>query len=267
MIDLSNKSLEELISLKEKVVVVTGAASGIGYATAKRMAQGGATVILADINKEALPRIEKELSVFGKVVPMHMDITSLQSIQDVIKKIDEDYHRLDAWLNIAGIYPGAGTLDITAEQWKQMMDVNFEGTFHGAQQAINAMLAYGKPGVIVNTISTTMERPVAGLLHYTASKGGVKFITRALAKEFGPKGIRVLAVSPTMTMTEGLRAQEVGLTMAFGENPFEAYAKPLPFGRLAEPDDIARVMFFAVSDLSAIMSGSVLFADAGETTV
>ena len=261
-------SLQELLSLEGKVVAITGAGSGIGKATARRVAEAGATVILADMNEDNVKELRTELEDGDyKVGTAILNVLDLDSIDQAIQQIVEQHDTIDAWVNIAGIFPGTDTLNMAEKEWDMMLDINLKGSFFAAQKAAKVMVDQGKGGVIVNTHSTTAERPVPGLVHYVASKTGVDGLTRGLAKELGPKGIRVLAVSPTMVQTPGMADQKEGLSMAFGENPFEAYASQLPLQRLATPDEIARVMLFAISDLSSIMTGSILYADAGDKLV
>ncbi len=259
-------TLEELVSLKGKRAVISGASSGIGKQTAKRLSEAGAATILLDLDLEKAEAVAEEIENDGGVSHAHqLDITDVEEVKSIVAHIIEDHGPIDIWMNIAGIYPGAPTLDMELDDFQKMMAVNLQGTFFCTQQAAKAMIETETKGVIVNTISTTIERPVPGLVHYVASKGGVEAATRAFAKEFGQHGIRVLNVSPTMVKTDGLEDQKEGLSQAFGENPFEAYGKELPLkGQIANPDEIARVMFFATSELAAIVTGSTLYADCGE---
>ena len=144
-----------------------------------------------------------------------------------------------------------------------MLDTNLRGTFLGAREAARAMVALGDGGVIVNISSTAAFRAdAAGAAHYVASKFGVRGLTKALARELGPHGIRVLEVAPTVTLTPGLDEQADALRAA--GFALEELGPMLPLGRVAVPDDVARVVLFCASGLSALMTGSTLLVDAGE---
>jgi NAD(P)-dependent dehydrogenase (short-subunit alcohol dehydrogenase family) len=154
-------------------------------------------------------------------------------------------------------------LELSEEDWDDVLDVNLRGTFLGAREAARVMVAGGRGGVIVNITSTGAHRvESAGAAHYVASKFGVRGLTQALAVELGPHGIRVLAVAPTVTLTPGLEQERSGL-QASGF-ALEELGPSLPLGRVAVPDDIARVVLFCASDLSLLMTGSTLLVDAGE---
>ncbi len=262
-----NEKLADLISLEGKTIVITGAASGIGQATAIRIAQANASIVLVDMNEEGLNKTKELIASYtkGKVHTFTLDISKIEDIKQTVSNIDEATGGFYAWLNIAGVFPGASTLEMNETEWDFMMNINLKGAFFCAQQAAKAMLNNKTEGVIINTITTTIERPGPGLTHYIASKGGVEAMTSAMAREFGAQGIRVLNVSPTMTKTKGMEDQEEGLAIAFGENPFDGYGKELPLrGKVATPDYIARAFLFGVSDLAEIFTGTTLYADSGE---
>ena len=171
--------------------------------------------------------------------------------------------RLDIWVNAAGVYPTSPLLELSEEDWDLVLDTNLRGTFLGAQEAARAMIAGDRGGVIVNVSSTAAYRAEApGAAHYVASKFGVRGLTQALAVELGPHGIRALAVAPTVTLTPGLEEQRATLRSA--GFALEELGPQLPLGRVAVPDDIARVVLFCASDLSLLMTGSTLLVDAGE---
>ena len=261
--------LSDLLSLDGRVAVVTGGASGIARATAARLAEAGAHVALVDHDADGVREVAAELSdAFGAASAHVADVRDRDACHAVAQSVVDAHGRLDAWCNIAGIYTPEPALDISVESWDATLATNLTGTFNGAQAAAAAMSRLDRPGVIVNTTSSTTERvPGGGFAHYIASKGGVEALTRALAAEWGPQGIRVLAVSPTMTHTAGLHAIEDQLEQAFGDEPYDAYAEPIPLRHLAQADDIARVVLLGVLDLAGIMTGSILFADAGDATV
>ena len=174
-----------------------------------------------------------------------------------------EHGRLDVWVNAAGIYPTAPLLELSDDDWDDVLDTNLRGTFAGAREAARAMVAGGRGGVIVNVSSTAAFRADApGAAHYVASKFGVRGLTKALAVELGPHGIRVLEVAPTVTLTPGLDEQREALA-SFGF-ALDELGPTLPLGRVAVPDDVARVVLFCVSGLAQLMTGSTLLVDAGE---
>src|SRR6478609_1629711 len=216
--DLSTTPLTDLISLGGRTAVITGAGAGIGRAVALRLSEAGANVLVADIDESRGQQTVADLAaVGGKAVYARTDTSDPDSIAAAAATAVRTFGGLDIWVNVAGIYPVQPALEMTPQQWQRVIDINLSGVFYGAQAAARAMTNAGHGGVIVNFHSTTAYKvPAPGLSHYIASKGGVEALTRSLAQEFGPSGIRVLAVSPTMTGTDGMLEQKPDLTHAFG---------------------------------------------------
>jgi NAD(P)-dependent dehydrogenase (short-subunit alcohol dehydrogenase family) len=241
--------------------VVTGGARGIGRACCTRLAEAGAAVVVADIDLGAAEAAAELLGPPASAVAVDVrDEVSLRTLTDLAVA---RHGRLDVWVNAAGIYPTAAVADLGQAAWDEVLDVNLRGTFLGAREAARAMTAGGLRGVVVNVSSTAAYRIDApGAAHYAASKFGVRGLTRALAVELGPVGIRVLEVAPTVTRTPGLDDQRAGLEGA--GFALEELGPSLPLGRVAVPDDVARVVLFCASDLAALMTGSTLAVDAGE---
>jgi NAD(P)-dependent dehydrogenase (short-subunit alcohol dehydrogenase family) len=259
--DVSDASLADLLTLRDRVAVVTGAARGIGYATAARLLEAGARVVVADVDGPAAERAAARLG--ERATAAHVDVADETSVRDLVRFAVEAYGRLDIWVSNAGVYPPTPVLELSGDEWDRMLAVNLRGTFTGAREAARAMIAAGEGGVIVNVASTAAYRADApGVAHYVASKFGVRGLTQSLAVEFGPHGIRVLAVAPTVTLTPGLEAQRAPLEAA--GFALDELGPRLPLGRVAVPDDIARVVLFCASDLSLLMTGSTLLVDAGE---
>ncbi|WP_026564775.1 SDR family NAD(P)-dependent oxidoreductase [Bacillus sp. UNC41MFS5] len=266
MKQLQEKTLQELISLKGKTAVVTGGASGIGFAISKRLAEAGANVIIADLNEEAATKVAKELSETYNTNNngLHLNVKEPDSIVALVQKSVELTGRLDIWVNNAGIYPSKPILEINNDEWDLVHDLNLKGTFIGAREAAKVMIEKDIKGVIINLASTAAFNASNGAnpAHYVSSKHGVSGLTKSLAVELGPKGIRAVAVAPTLTETGGVelkRKNDLGMDAALN-----AYAQNIPLGRLGKPDDIAKTVLFAASELASFVTGSTLLADGGD---
>jgi NAD(P)-dependent dehydrogenase (short-subunit alcohol dehydrogenase family) len=274
--NLDDHSIGDLISLKGRVAVVTGGAKGIGLGVARRLAEAGADVLVADVDDQLGPQTALELAGHGGRALYHrVDVRNAAEVEEAADTAVSELGGLDIWANIAGVYPvKVEEFQVTPElgdaEWARMIGINLTGTFHGARAAAKRMIAAGKGGVIINIQSTTTQKvPAPGFSHYVASKGGIESLTKSLAVELGPHGIRVLSISPTMVATPGMLEQKPVLTEAFGNvgDPHVLYGSRLPLGRIATEDEIGRVALFLASDLAAIMTGSVVAADAGDLAV
>lgn len=271
------RPLTELISLAGRVAVVTGGAKGLGLGIARRLAEAGAAVLVADVDDAAGEAAAAELaSSYGvRTLFRHVDVRVVDQVEAAADAAVQELGGLHVWANIAGVYPVRAeefqvTPDLSDDEWARMIGINLNGTFHGARAAARRMIAAGAGGVIINVQSTTTQKvPAPGFSHYVASKGGIEALTKSLAVELGAHGIRVLSISPTMVATPGMMAQKPVLTEAFGNvgDPHVLYGARLPLGRIATEDEIGRVALFLASDLSAIMTGSVVAADGGDLAV
>jgi NAD(P)-dependent dehydrogenase (short-subunit alcohol dehydrogenase family) len=274
---LDSRSIEDLISLEGRVAVVTGGAKGIGLGVARRLAEAGAAVLIADVDDQLGPKAVQELAgTYGvSAVFRGVDVRDPDQVEAAADAAVSELGGLDIWANIAGVYPVRAeefqaTPDLGDDEWARMIGINLTGTFHGARAAAKRMIEAGSGGVIINVQSTTTQKvPAPGFSHYVASKGGIEALTKSLAVELGPHGIRVLSISPTMVATPGMMEQKPVLTEAFGNvgDPHEMYGSRLPLGRIATEDEIGRVALFLASDLAAIMTGSVVAADGGDLAV
>jgi NAD(P)-dependent dehydrogenase (short-subunit alcohol dehydrogenase family) len=259
--DASGLPLTELLALSRRVAVVTGGARGIGRACCARLAEAGAAVLVADVDEEAA--LEAASSIGRGAVAAWVDVREAASVKALAEQAHAGLGRLDVWVNSAGIYPASPLLELSERDWDAVLDTNLRGTFIGAREAARTMIAAGEGGVIINVSSTAAYRAAGpAVTHYVASKFGVRGLTQSLAAELGAHGIRVLAVAPTVTLTPGLEAQRAPLEEA--GFVLDELGPRLPLGRVAVPDDVARVVLFCASDLSLLMTGSTLLVDAGE---
>lgn len=263
--DVSDKPLAELVSLEGRIAVVTGAARGIGRAIARRLAEAGAVVLIGDIDEAGARCAAAELG--PRALGVGLDVTDEGSIVALADMAVRDFGRLDIWVNNAGIFPGSPTVDLLADVWDKVQDINLRGTFLGAREAARRMMAQEpKGGVIINMASVSGYRGRPGLAAYVASKHGVVGLTKSLGVELGPHDIRVLGIAPTGITTPGVAERKAEARGVELERIIELEKKvggSLPLGRLGVPDDIARVALFCASDLSMLMTGTTILVDAG----
>jgi NAD(P)-dependent dehydrogenase (short-subunit alcohol dehydrogenase family) len=258
--DHTGRPLTDLLSLAGRAAVVTGAGRGIGLAIASRLAEAGAAVVVADLNDTAAEAGARALG--DRASALQVDVADAASVAALADAAVERHGRLDVWVNNAGIYPTHPLLELDEADWDRVVGVNLRAVFLGAREAGRRMSALGQGGVIVNIASTASYR-VAGLgvSHYVAAKHGVLGLTKSLAVELGPHGIRVLAIAPCVTRTEGIAEQRDAFEAA--GFAIDDLARELPLGRVGVPDDVARAVVFCASDLAALMTGSALAVDAG----
>ena len=265
--DVSDRSLTELISLAGRSAVVTGGARGIGYAIADRLAEAGADILVADLDGTLAADTADKLAGMHnrRTIGMTADVTVSADVSELANRAVAEFGKIDIWVNNAGIYPACPLLDMTDELWRQVLAVNLDGTFTGAREAARRMIESRHGGVIINITSTAAFRAHgAGLAHYVASKHGVHGLTKSLAIELAPHGIRVLAVAPTAIDTPGVEAGRAAFEAAGMGDLVARLATELPLGRIGVADDIARTVMFCASDLAAFMTGSTVVVDAGD---
>ena len=241
-----------------KVALVTGAASGMGAATAREFSAAGAKVVIVDRNAELAAQVATEIACDP---PLIGDISDSDFCAQAVATAVERYGRLDVLVNAAGIIVRADGLDTTDEQWQRVMNVNVNGVFFMSRAAVGVMKGQGS-GSIVNFGSIWGEVGAAGVLAYCASKGAVHQITRAMALDHVKDGIRINAVCPGEVNTPMLSSERSGPVTP---EMMQALADSVPMGRLAEPIEIARVVLFLSSDAASYMTGAMINVDAGFT--
>lgn len=271
-VDVSGSSLVELVSLRGRCAVVTGGARGLGKAIASRLAEAGADLLIGDIDEQLAASTAKELAErYGvRAIGTAMDVTDAAAVAAAADRAVSDLGGLEIWVNNAGVFPAVPLLAMSEDTWDQVFAVNARGVFVGAREAARCIAAAGTGGVIVNIVSTAGFRGTApGLAAYVGSKHAARGLTRELAIELAPLGIRVLGVAPSFVPTEGNMMMAAAARAAGAAPEPDAPATSLmltgPIGRMGTPDDIARIVLFCASDLSAFMTGSTLLADGGTT--
>jgi NAD(P)-dependent dehydrogenase (short-subunit alcohol dehydrogenase family) len=251
---------EELLSLKGKVAVVTGAASGIGKGCAGFLSGMGADVVLLDVSKEKGEAAAEEIG--SGACFMECDITDEGQCKAVAEKVKEQFGRVDVLVNCAGVIRRKSVVDLTEEDWDIVIDVGLKGTFLVSKHLI-PLMASGGGGSIINIGSGWGIKGGPKAAAYCAAKGGIINLTRAMAIDHGPQNIRVNCVSPGDTDTPLLRdeARQLGIN----EDEWLAESADRPLARLGEPKDIAMAVYFLASDLSSWVSGANLVVDGGGT--
>lgn len=250
--------------MEGRVAVVTGASSGIGRACALALAEEGAAVALVALPGSSLDEAAEACRAVGaSVVGVGADVRHSADVDRAFAAAVEELGPVDAVFNNAGISMVVSITETTDEQWERLVGTNLSGNFYVARAAARAMVPRRR-GAIVNTASELALIGEAGYAAYTATKGGILSMTRALAAELAPHGVRVNAVCPGATDTPLLRAEydtapDPGAARAEGEGS-------IALGRLGQPEDIARVVVFLLSDEAAYVTGSHYVVDGGRTT-
>ena len=260
--DHTSRSISELMSLRGKRSVVTGGASGIGEGISRRLAEAGSSVVIADIDFEKAKETSKKISdITGSQVMAHeIDISDSNSLAKVANSCVKNLGGLEIWVNNAGIFPTTGPAIEAKDAFvDKILEVNVRGTFAGCREAA---LNMDSGGVIINLASTQGLTGGRGISDYTASKHAVVGLTKSLAIDLAPKGIRVVAVAPGVIDTPGVREQleplkEVGVDVS-------AIMANSLLGRAGVADDIARVVFFLASDMADWITGVTIPVDAGK---
>ncbi len=239
---------------KDKVVIVTGAGSGIGEATARRFSEEGARTVLVDRQEDALKQLGAKLPADRTMVQV-VDVSNSGAVETMVKATVEKFGRLDVLVNNAGVVVAGNPEKITDEQWRRVMSIDVDSVFYGCRAAIPHLEK--TKGSIVNTASVSGTGGDWGMSPYNAAKGAVVNLTRALALDLGRKGIRVNAVCPTFTRT-GMTAQSVG-----DKELIAKFEERIPLGRICEPHEIAAVIAFLASDDASFMTGANVPVDGG----
>lgn len=244
--------------LAGRAAVITGAAQGIGAACARRLAGGGMAVALWDVDAARGEALAEELRAAGaKATFVRCDVSNKAEVDAALAETLRSHPRIDALVNNAGIFKAADFLDITEADWDAVIGVNLKGAFLVAQALARHMAAEGG-GSIVNMSSVNGVMAIPSIASYNVSKGGIDQLTRVMALALADRGIRVNAVAP------GTIATELAKNAVLGSE--EAKARIMsrtPMRRLGEPEEIADVVAFLISDASSYLTGEIVYADGG----
>lgn len=242
---------------ESRVALVTGAQQGIGHATALALARAGLDVALNYLdNRAAAEKAAATIRALGRrALVVSGDVSHAADVDAMLGAVARGLGVPDVLVNNAGIYPRSPFLELTEREWDAVLGVNLKGSFLCAQAAARAMVAAGRRGVVINLASQAIRGAPLGV-HYTASKGGIVAMTRAMALALAPHGIRVNAVAPGLTDTAQPRYEHTEETMA-------ELSRAVPLGHMAAPDDIADVIVFLASDAARHITGQTIHANGG----
>ena len=243
--------------LQNKVCVITGAAQGIGLATALKFASEGAIVIVCDLRQAAIDDAVGQCQALGAEAVGHlMDVTQRATVDAVVGKVRAQFGRIDVLVNNAGITQDARLQKMTLEQFDRVIDVNLRGVFHCAQAVAAIMVAQGR-GVVLNASSVVGIYGNFGQTNYAASKFGVIGFTKTWSRELGPKGVRVNAVAPGFISTP--------ILATIPDHVLRGMEARVPLGRLGQPEEVANVYAFLASDEASYINGAVIEVSGGMT--
>jgi NAD(P)-dependent dehydrogenase (short-subunit alcohol dehydrogenase family) len=267
--DFTDTALSRLWSLDGRVAVVTGGGSGMGQATAVRLAEAGAATVVADIDQD---KAQETAVLITKRVPgaqtlaLTADVADPASVRALGDAVGQHFGPPDIWVNTAWLSSSGAIADYPDEMWRHGIAVNLDGSFYTAREAARRMLEAGRRGVIILVTSGSAHHGRARRYQYVAAKHGTLGLVKSLALELGPAGIRVVAIAPAATDTPGFR---VAPTRFGGQDAEQAKrllddtVAKMALGRLGQADDIARAAVFAASDMAAFVTGSTIHVDGG----
>ncbi|MDX1982722.1 MAG: SDR family NAD(P)-dependent oxidoreductase [Bryobacteraceae bacterium] len=242
--------------LHEKIAIITGAAAGIGEATALYFAESGASVVALDRDEQGIRQVAARIEAAGgQALAVTADVSNRSELSTAVEAALARFGRIDILINNAGIYPRKAFLEITEAEWDRMHDINLKGTFHMTQLVGAHMVRQGH-GKIVNISSVTFFMGAKLLSHYVAAKGGVIGLTRVLAKELGEHNIHVNCITPGAIQTD---SEKFFVT----EEQSREFVALQSLKRRLQPVEIAKVCAFLASPMSDAMTGQTLNVDAG----
>jgi NAD(P)-dependent dehydrogenase (short-subunit alcohol dehydrogenase family) len=244
-----------------KVAVITGGAAGIGQAYARRLAEEGASVVVADV-QSADETIALAKAAGGRAIGVHCDVSKPADVVALARLVEAEFGPCDILVNNAGVYPVQKFDQMSFEDWRRIMSINLDGQFLTAKTFAPGMRRRGW-GRIVNQTSDTFQLNVQGFAHYIASKGGVIGLTRALASEFGQDGVTVNAIAPGLTRTPGTENRPDKLVGLENVDAFAVVASHQSIKRSLVPEDMVGTLSFLVSDDAAMVTGQTIIVNGG----
>jgi NAD(P)-dependent dehydrogenase (short-subunit alcohol dehydrogenase family) len=263
----AHPALASLIDLRGRGALVTGAAQGFGFACARRLAEAGAAVYIVDLHEAKAQGAAERLRALGHTAGAGVaDVGREDDVQRAFDAAVAELGQLDVLVNNAGAYSNYVVEHMPGDEFRRVIDVNVNGAFYCIQAFARHVLGREGTGTVVNVTSIDAIHPSSkGMSHYTGSKHALWGLTKSLANELGPRGIRVNAVAPGPSLTEGVveyieAGAEEGIDI---RAHWDEAALRVPLQRWADPDEIARVALFLACDLSAYMTGTQVVVDGG----
>jgi len=246
------------MKLSGKVAAITGAARGIGRGCAERFLNDGVKVVISDVDTDALERTVAELGRPADLHAVHCHVARRADVDGVVATAVREFGRLDIMVNNAGVARSQDILDISEQDFDDVIGVNLKGAFFGVQAAAKQMIAQGGGGVIINMSSVNALLAIPTLATYAISKGGMKQLTSVAAVALAPHNIRVVAVGPGTILTD-----MVASSIYTSEDARKTVMSRTPIGRGGEPSEVASVVAFLASDDASYITGQTIYPDGG----
>jgi NAD(P)-dependent dehydrogenase (short-subunit alcohol dehydrogenase family) len=259
---MKTRDLTQLFSLAGKTALVTGGGSGLGLAVCEGFAQYGAAISVVDVDEAAAAEVAEGINdAGGRAIAVRCDVADHEQVEAAVAASVEGLGDIDILFSNAGIGDRAPAEDMTLEQWHRVLDINLSGAWYFDQTVGRHMIERGIKGSIINTSSiTSLVGITTGNANYASTKGALNALTRTLAIEWAPHGIRVNAIAPTHVKTaliEQKMEEDPELAKFFLNN--------IPLGRMGTPEDVAGAAIYLASEAGALVSGHVLVVDGGHT--
>ena len=245
-----------------KCAFVTGGAGGIGFCTAEALCEAGAAVAIADLDESRVQEMTEKLKSKGyRAEGMVLDVTDSKATNDLAERLNRDFGPIEILIANAGIaWPDTGAEDMTDEVWQKMIDIDLTGCFYSCRAFAKYMLERGKGAIVtLGSMSGIISNKPQRQAHYNAAKAGVHHMTRSMAGEWAPRGVRVNSVAPTYVNTQMSN-------ISFKEPHLgPVWMEMTPMARMVEPEEVAAANLFLASEASSGITGAVLVVDAGYT--
>jgi glucose 1-dehydrogenase len=245
------------MDLSGKIVLVTGAGSGIGHATAELLGGAGAAVCVNYLGHDYAEEARALAARLPRAIAVEADVSNAAQVAGMVERVESELGPLQVLVNNAGVEGAVPFLELDEETWDRVQRVNLKGAFLCAQAAARAMRRSGQGGSIVNVSSIHEDLPLPGNAAYCASKGGLRMLMRNIAVELAPYGIRVNNVAP------GAIATPINASTLDDPEKLETLRRTIPLGRVGRPEEVAQVVLFLASDESSYVSGSTYYVDGG----